>query len=285
MKLNKKFIGILSSAVLIIILLIPLFNVKSTHPEADNNKIKIHYIDVGQGDSILVQVNNINLLIDAGPYENTSKLISYLNKQHIKKLHYIIATHPHDDHIGAMSEVIKKFNIGEFYAPKKAESTTAFQNMVLELKNKNKKINIAKAGVSIDLGNKANCEILAPNNSEYKETNNYSAVIKITYGNSKFIFTGDAEKLSEKEMLEKNYDLSSEVLKVGHHGSTTSSSTEFLDKVNPEIAIISCGKGNMYGHPNKGTILNLKYRNIQIYRTDIDGNIVIVSNGNSIEKQ
>lgn len=285
MKLNKKSIYIFFSAVVIIILLIPLFNVKSTQSEADKNKIKIHYIDVGQGDSILVQVNNINLLIDAGPYESQSKLISYLNSQHIKKLHYIIATHPHDDHIGAMSAVIKKFNIGEFYAPKKTESTKAFQNMISELKNKNKKINIAKAGVSIDLGGNAQCEMLAPNNSVYEETNNYSAVVKITYGNSKFMFTGDAEKLSEKEMLENNYDLSSAILKVGHHGSTSSSLTEFLDRVNPGMAIISCGKGNMYGHPNKGTILNLKYRNIQIYRTDIDGNIVIVSNGNSIEKQ
>ncbi|MDF2881482.1 MAG: hydrolase [Clostridiaceae bacterium] len=285
MKLNKKCIGVLSSALVIILLLIPFLKVKSIHPAVDKNNLIIHYIDVGQGDSILVQINNINLLIDAGPYENQSNLISYLDRQHIKKLHYIIATHPHDDHIGGMAAIIRKYNIGEFYAPKKTENTKAFENMILELKNKNKKINIAKAGVCINLGNNVHCEMLAPNNSAYEETNNYSAVIKITYGNSKFLFMGDAEKLSEKEILSKDYDLSSNILKVGHHGSTSSSSNEFLDKVNPEIAVISCGKGNIYGHPNKGTILSLKHRNIQIYRTDIDGNIVVVSNGNSVEKQ
>lgn len=285
MKFNKKYIGIITIALLILVLFISLFSEKSAVTAVDSSKLKIHYIDVGQGDSILLQINNINLLIDAGPYECQSKLISYLQSQHIKKLDYIVATHPHDDHIGAMAAVIKKFNIGEFYAPKKTENTKAFENMIEALKSKNKKINIAVAGISINLGPHIACEMLAPNNSTYGDTNNYSAVIKITYGNSKFLFMGDAQKLSEKEILLKNYDLSSDVLKVGHHGSTSSSSNEFLDKVNPKISVISSGKGNMYGHPNKGTLVNLKNRGVQIYRTDLDGNIIFISNGDTIEKQ
>lgn len=259
---------------------------------ADNSKhtdtqnvMKVSYIDVGQGDSILVQVNGKNLLIDAGPNESTDKLMSYLSKQNIKKLDFIVATHPHEDHIGAMDTVIKKYDIGEFYAPKKMTTTKTFENMVNALKSKNIKINAAAAGVSLDLGKNVKCEMIAPNGTNYESLNNYSAVIKITYGNSKFLFTGDAEKLSEKEILNKNYDISCDVLKVGHHGSTSSSSKPFLDKVSPKIAIISCGKNNDYGHPHRETVDELKKRNIQIYRTDIDGSIVLISDGKKIAKQ
>lgn len=250
------------------------------------NSIKISYIDVGQGDSALIQVNGKNLLIDAGTNESTNKLISYLDKQNIKKLDYVVATHPHEDHIGGMDTVIKKYDIGQFYAPKKLTNTKTFESMISALKSKNLKINVAKAGVNLDLGKNVKCEMVAPNSDNYGDNlNNYSAVIKITYGNSKFLFTGDAEKLNEKEILDKNYDISSDVLKVGHHGSSSSSSKSFLDKVSPKIAIISCGKNNDYGHPHRETINELTKRKIQIYRTDVDGTIVLKSDGNKIVKQ
>lgn len=278
--------------------IIPLFIVILTFSACSNSKnaennsisyskniIKINYIDVGQGDSELIQVNGKNILIDAGPNDSIDKLMNYLNKQNIKKLDYVIATHPDEDHIGGMSSVIRKYDIGEFYAPKKIATTQTFENMVKALKIKSIKINPGKSGMSLDLGKDVICELLAPNSDKYKDTNNYSIVIKITYGQSKFLFTGDAEKISETEMLDKNLDLSADVLKVGHHGSSSSSSKEFLDKVNPKIAIISCGKDNKYGHPHLKTITELKNRKIQIYRTDIDGSIVLISDGKKIMKQ
>lgn len=284
LKFHKKYLQI------ILVLLIVIFSLSGCSSDNSSstyaqNVMKVNYIDVGQGDSILIQVNGKNLLIDAGPNESTDKLMSYLKKQNIKKLDYIVATHPHEDHIGGMSSVIKKYAIGEFYAPKKMTNTKTFENMVSALKSKNIKINVATAGVNLDLGKNVTCEMIAPNNTNYENLNNYSAVIKITYGNSKFLFTGDAEKLSENEILNENHDISCDVLKVGHHGSTSSSSKPFLDKVAPKIAVISCGKNNDYGHPHHGTTEELKKRNIQIYRTDIDGSIILISDGKKISKQ
>jgi competence protein ComEC len=247
--------------------------------------LKVHYIDIGQGDSILVQINGKNLLIDSGPTENSSKLISYLSKQNIQKLDYVVVTHPHEDHIGGMSEVIKKYKINSFYAPYVTTTTRAFSNMVKDLKKKELKINSAYAGVSLDLGSGVSCKMLAPNSTSYENLNDYSAVIKITYGNSKFLFMGDAQKLSEEEILQNNMDVSCDVLKIGHHGSSTASSKEFLDMAAPKIAVISCGKGNDYGHPHTATLNSLNSRNIKFYRTDIDGTVVITSDGKTISKQ
>lgn len=253
---------------------------------SDNPRIlKIHYIDVGQGDSILVQLNEKNLLIDAGTNESTNKLLSYLKKENIKKLDYVVATHPHEDHIGGMAEVIKSFEIGEFYAPKITSNTRTFQDMIASLKNKNMKINTAKEGVTINFGTNTECIFLAPNSEKYESINNYSSVIKLTYGSTKFIFTGDAEKLNEKEILDKNLDISCDVLKIGHHGSNSSSSAAFIDKASPKTAVISCGKNNDYGHPHKATLNTLNKKNIKIYRTDVDGTILIQSDGSNIVKK
>lgn len=250
---------------------------------SSSGKLTVHYIDVGQADSILVQVNGKNMLIDAGNKADGSKVASYLQKQGVKKLDYVIATHPHEDHIGGMSDVIKKFPIEDFYAPKKTTTTKTFENMISALKGK--KIKVASAGVQLNLGDNVTCEMLAPNSESYEEINNYSAVIKLTYGKSKFLFMGDAEKLSEDEILANNYDISADVLKVGHHGSSSSSSPNFLDKVSPKIVIISSGKNNDYGHPHKETLSEFKKRNYTIYRTDIDGTIVLTSDGEKIKKQ
>lgn len=247
--------------------------------------LKVHYIDVGQGDSILIQVNNKNILIDAGTGESTPKLISYLKKQNIKSFEYVIATHPHEDHIGGMADVIKDFDIGRFYMPKKVADTKVFLNMINALKSKNIKANVAKAGVSLDIGPDASLKMLAPNGTNYESLNNYSAVLMLTYKSKRFLFEGDAEKLSEKEILNTGFDIACDVLKVGHHGSSSSTSKEFLDKAAPKIAIISCGKNNDYGHPHKVTLTNLKKHNVKIYRTDIDGTVVIKSDGNNIYKE
>lgn len=249
----------------------------------DKNLLLVHYIDVGQADSILIQVNNKNMLIDAGNREDGDKVVSYLQKQGVKKLDYVIATHPHEDHIGGMSDVIKKFPIVEFYAPKKTTDTKTFENMIKALDGK--KIITARAGVKLNLGDNVSAELLAPNKDKYEEINDYSAVLKLTYGNNKFLFMGDVEKVSEREILNSGADISADVIKVGHHGSSTSSSNEFLDKVSPKIAVISVGRGNDYGHPNKEVLEDFKKRGYTVYRTDLENTIVLQSDGKDIKKR
>lgn len=290
MHLSRKYIPLLLTIIIIFISFTgctsPKFNLdsKSTN-NINSNLMIVHYLDVGQADSILLQVNNKNILIDAGNRDDGNNVVDYLSSHGVSKLDYVIATHPHEDHIGGMSTVIKKIPIGQFFAPKVTANTKTFQDMIKELQDKKLKITAARAGISFDLGNGASCDFLAPNSNKYDDLNNYSAVVKIAYKNTKFLFMGDAEKLSEKEILDKGYDLSCDVLKIGHHGSSSSSSAEFLDKASPEIAVISCGKGNDYGHPHKQTLDALKKRKIQIYRTDLEGTIVITSDGNKLTKK
>ncbi|CUU46290.1 ComEC/Rec2 family competence protein [Clostridium beijerinckii] len=253
---------------------------------ADPNKMFVHYIDVGQGDCILVQVNNKNLLIDSGPKSDRRKLFNYLSGLDLNKLDYVIATHPHEDHIGNMDDIIKTYSIGAFYAPKVESTTKSFEDMVDALKDKNLKVHVLKNNsTSIDLGENTKVNVFSPNKDFYDNLNNYSPVIKIQYGNTSFLFTGDAEKEVEKEILNNNEDISADVLKVGHHGSSTSTSKDFLKKVNPSIAVISVGKDNIYNHPDAITTKLLDESNIKTYRTDKDGTIVICSDGSNISKK
>lgn len=255
------------------------------NPVYSQKDLLVHFIDVGQGDSLLIQINNKSLLIDAGPRESADKVKSYLTGQSVKRLNYIVATHPHEDHIGGMADVIRKFEVIDFYAPKLTSNTKTFENMINALKSKNLKINTAKSGVTLNLGDGITCEILAPVSTDYEDINNFSAVIKITHGQNKFIFTGDAEKLSEREMFKNNLDLTANVIKIGHHGSSSSSSKEFLEKVAPAIAVISSGAGNDYGHPHDATLSELKKRKLTVYRTDKDRDILLISDGKNITKE
>lgn len=246
-----------------------------------NSKLKIHYIDVGQGDSILVQKNYSNMLIDTGTNESTSKLVSYLKKQSIKKIDYLILTHPHEDHIGGADAVIKYFDIGKIYMPKVAANTRTFKDVLMAMKAKSLKANEPELLENFKLGD-ADCVFYSPIDSKEGDLNTYSIVLKLTYGNTKFLFTGDAQAQNERAMIANNYDLSADVLKLGHHGSRTSTSNEFLNKVNPKYAVVSCGKGNDYGHPHKETVNKLKSRNIPLYRTDESGTIICTSDGKNI---
>jgi beta-lactamase superfamily II metal-dependent hydrolase len=248
--------------------------------ETTLGEMKIHYIDVGQGDSELIQVDGKNILIDAGT--NDKKAFNYLKSIGIDTLDYVIATNPHNDHIGSMDDIIKTFNIGTFYSPKVTTTTKTYEKMIDALKSKNLKLNAPKVNDTLNVGN-ATLTLLAPNSEKYKDINNTSIVVKLKYGNTSYLFMGDAEDISEGEILAKQLDIQSDVLKVGHHGSESSSTQAFLDKVNPKYAIISCGKGNDYGHPHQVTLDKLNAKNINIFRTDLQSTIICTSDGKDIK--
>ena len=287
--LKKKYLFIFLTILLISSLIISCnFSVNNSNKnnQMDSNKMIVHYIDVGQGDSILIQVNNKNLLIDAGPKSDKKKLLNYLSNLNLDKLDYVIATHPHEDHIGNMDDVINDYNVLSFYAPKVQSTTKTFEQMVEALKSKNLKINVIKKGTdSINLGENTKVTVFSPTKDYYEDLNNYSPVIKIEYGKTSFLFTGDAQKDVEKEILTTNEDISADVLKVGHHGSSTSTTKDFLLKVNPSIAVISVGQDNTYNHPNEGTIKRLNQNKVTIYRTDKDGTVILSSDGSKIIKK
>jgi len=258
-------------------------NGSDNSPVNSKNNLKVHFIDVGQADSILVQMpDNKSMLIDAGNNDDGELVVSYIKSLGINRIDILVGTHPHEDHIGGMDTVIKSLDIGKVYMPKVSHNTKTFEDVLLAVKSKGLKVSTAQAGVILDAGSSVKAEMLAPNGTGYESLNNYSAVIKVTFGNTSFLLTGDAETESENEMLKKGYDLKSTVLKVGHHGSTTSTSSEFLKAVSPLYAVISSGAGNDYGHPHKETLSRLSKANIKIYRTDESGTIVATSDGSTV---
>lgn len=245
------------------------------------SKLQIHYIDVGQADAILIKQGEHSMLIDAGKNDTEDYVVNYLKQQGITKFNYIVGTHVHEDHIGGMDKVIENFGMNSILFPKQTSTTRTFENFVKAVQEKNMKLYAPSVGEKFELGD-ATFEVFAPNSSEYEEANDYSIVIKLTYKNKSFLFMGDAEETSEQEILRSNLDVKCDVLKLGHHGSYTSTSAEFLDKVNPVAVVISCGKDNSYKYPSKDTMNRLKGRNIKTYRTDENGTIILNCDGEKI---
>lgn len=246
-----------------------------------NGTLKVHFIDVGQGDSILITQDGKNMLIDAGNNPDGPLVVNYLKKQGITKLDYLIGTHPHEDHLGGIDIVIKAFSIDKVYLPKTTANTATFKDVITAITNKSLKITTPVVGSTFNVG-EATATILAPNNAKYEDANNYSIVLKLKFGNTNFIFMGDAENISEGEILAKQLDIKADVIKIGHHGSSSSTSQKFLDKVSPKYAVISVGKNNDYGHPHQSTMDKLKTKGIIVYRTDENGSIVATSDGQTI---
>lgn len=245
------------------------------------SKLKVHFIDVGQGDSVLIESDNKYMLIDAGERNKSKVVIDYLENIGVKKLDYLIATHPHSDHIGGLADVIGYFDIGKVIMPDVVHTTKTFEDLLDAISEKNLKITKAVVGNVYNIGD-ASFVIIAPNKNSYDNLNNYSVGIKLQNGANSFLFTGDAEVKSENEMLQNGINLDADVLKLGHHGSSTSNSHNFLDAVTPDIAIISVGEGNSYGHPHAEVLQTLNDRNIKLYRTDKQGTIILESDGNTI---
>jgi competence protein ComEC len=243
--------------------------------------LKVHFIDVGQGDSILIQTGTKTMLIDTGLKKNSDEYMKYLDSLGLKKIDYLILTHQHNDHIGNAAKVIKNYNIEMLYMPDVTSTDKEFESTIKAINKYGIKITRPAPGSSFDMG-EAKFTIFAPNRAKYEDDNNYSIVLKMVYKNTSFLFTGDALFLSEKEMINKGFDLSSDVLKIAHHGSDDSTSEEFLNKVNPKFTVLSCEKNDSVDHPSKETMKLLKNRDIPVYRTDESGTIVCTSDGQNI---
>ena len=259
---------------------IPENDLDST-PEPKTNygdeQMKVHFINVGQADSSFIELGNgQTMLIDAGESHNSTTIINYIKGLQYKDIDYVIATHPHDDHIGGMADVLSSFSIGKMYMPKQAHTISAFDNMLDVIESKGINLYTAKSGINILKDGSTEIDILAPLSDNYSNLNNCSAVVRIKFGETVMLFTGDAEQEIEKQLL--NNDIDADVLKVGHHGSSSSSAPSFIKEVSPKVAVIS--SGGEYGHPHSDTLAILKQVGADIYRTDEQGTIVVTADQN-----
>jgi beta-lactamase superfamily II metal-dependent hydrolase len=246
------------------------------------NKTELHFIDVGQGDSTLIILpNNQTMLIDAGKSNYGYTVVNYLKNLKISKIDYLVMTHPDADHIGGINAVINNFKIDKIYMTNKTSTTKTFEDILLNMESKGLTFSTLNSGDNIIIGNDFNVTVLSPV-KQYSDSNEMSIVIKLIYKNDSFLLMGDAGTEAEYDILSNNQNVSANLIKIGHHGSKYSSSYYFLEKVNPQYAIISAGKNNQYGHPSTEILNRLNVLNIKIYRTDINGNIIAVSNGNKI---
>lgn len=271
----------------------PLETTGSEVTELKDGDLQVHMLDVGQADCLLVRIpdgNTVkNILIDAGTSEGYGAAVveNYLNSLGIKEIEYMIITHPHLDHIGAADEVIKGYTVKNVIMPDCEYSTSSWTRVLSALDTENVNTIFAEVGKTYTVG-EAVLKILAPSADmlKDKDANNFSVVVRLTYKNNSFMFTGDAHVESEAEMLNTfpKSELKCDVLKIGHHGSSTSSSQAFLYAVDPKIVLMSLGKDNDYGHPHKETMEKLNAMNVELLRTDELGTVILVSDGTTVSR-
>ena len=258
---------------------------KPAHTFPAKDILEVHFIDVGQGDCTFIAANGTTMLVDCGEDAVSAQVIKYLRKLGIGKLDYIIATHPHSDHMGGMHRIIETFDVGEVivpYIPDEQLPTAMFYEKFLDACEDNETaVTFADVGRVINIGD-ARAEITAPDGTFQEDINNYSVSFMLYHGSNSFLLTGDAEAEEEAEMLKAENVSKVNVYKAGHHGSAYSSTSDLLAVIRPEIAVISCGRENTYGHPADSTIKRLKEYTKNIYRTDVCGTIVIESDGKKL---
>lgn len=291
--MNKKSQKFVLSLVIFLVAIIGTFYQKKDEVKNINKReevvntinydhdLSVYFIDVGQADCILVKDNDEYALIDAGNNEDGMKLVNYFKSLNITDFKYVFGTHAHEDHIGGMDNIIDNFNIENFYMPNAITTTKTFEDVLDSLDRKKIKFQTPNVNDDFKLNN-ATFKVLHIRDNK-KDLNDTSVVLRLEYGNTSYLLMGDATSNVEKDLLNNNINLKSDVLKVGHHGSNYSSTIDFLNKVKPEYAIIEVGKNNSYNHPRQETLDKLKDINAKVYRTDLDGTIVATSDGNSIK--
>ena len=255
-------------------------------PDGDGSSediLRLHFVDVGQGDAIMLQCpGGENILVDGGDKAQGEMLCAYLRECGIQELTAIVGTHPHADHIGGLIKVVQEFPVKAIYMPRVTHSSDTFRDLLLAIKNQGLKISTARAGVEFPL-QAIKAQFIAPRADYYEDLNNYSAVLKIDYGAKSFLLMGDAEKESEEQILSSGLNIKADVLKLGHHGSTSSSGEDFIKAVAPSWAVIMCAPNNDYGHPHRETLQVLGKYGVELLRTDEDGTLIITSDGQKIE--
>jgi competence protein ComEC len=242
----------------------------------------VHFIDVGQADSILIESKGQVLLMDAGNNDDSETVINYLKKRGIERIDYVIGSHPHEDHIGGLDDVIEEFEVGKVFLTDYVIPSDSLNSLLNTIKNNNLQIIIPSVGDEYALGN-ASFIFVAPVKKDYgSKVNNYALGIKLIDRENSFLLTADAEEVAEMDMAAGEIDITADVLKVNHHGSITSSTEIFIDAVKPTYAVISVGKDNPYGNPSYSVLTRLLDHHVQIYRTDLSGTITVISDGKNL---
>ena len=249
-------------------------------PLPEDSSFSIHFIDVGQADAALVICDGKTMMIDGGNREDSNLIYSYLQKHGISHIDYMVCTHAHEDHVGGLSGALTYASVGTVFAPVTTASTQVFTNFAQKVADRGRQITVPQAGTSFALGS-AEVKIIGPIKS-YDETNDTSIVLRIVYGETSFLFTGDMESAAEADLIESGATLHSTLLKVGHHGSSSSTSYRFLREVAPDYAVISVGTDNSYGHPNDEVLSRLRDADVKLYRTDLQGDVICTSDGKSL---
>ncbi|MBR2714669.1 MAG: MBL fold metallo-hydrolase [Ruminococcus sp.] len=259
----------LVSLIICVILAFSLLSCELNTPPTtySNTPLSVHFIDVGQGDCTLLESNGEFVLIDSGEKEYFDAVCSYLKENGVTTLKYVIATHPHTDHIGCMKEVINTFECENFITPETDCSTKTWLNVLNAVDKNDVNFIDPKVGDTYNFG-ESDFTIMGPASSFYEDYNDYSVVTKVRCSTYSFLLMGDAENQAERDILDTTLSLKADVLKVGHHGSKTSTTPEFLEAVDPDYAVISCGKNNEYGHPHTEILSLLDDFSVKTYRTD-----------------
>ena len=253
----------------------------SVHYGQGDGQVFIHFIDVGQGKATLIQSPYGNMLIDAGAGGLGPFVLQYLQNQGVNHLSYLVATHPHADHIGGIAYIKETMPVERLLKPDRTHDTQTFERFIYAIESNNTYVRFSQLNSRVYLGD-ISFTILAPSRAGYIGLNDYSIVLLMEYGGIRFLFASDAEHVSEREMLALGQDISAHVLQVGHHGSHTSTTQEFLQAVNPVIAVISAGQGNQFGHPHGVVLERLNNHGVYIYRTDYHGTIVMSTDGEQL---